>query len=39
MNEIEKLEGIKEKTNNPEFIKVINKKIEKLNKTIYKDGN
>ena len=39
--EVEKLEKIKKSIKNPEFIKVIDKKIAKLqdNKTIHKDGN
>lgn len=38
---VKKLEDLKKTIKNPEFIKVIDKKIAKLedNKTIYKDGN
>jgi len=39
--EVEKLKEIKKTIKNPEFIKIIDNKIEKLqdNKTIIKDGN
>ena len=37
--EVKKLEEIKKGIKNPEFIKVIDKKIKNLNKTIHKDGN
>jgi hypothetical protein len=38
---VKELEELKKTIKNPVFIKVIDKKIEKLkdNKTIYKDGN
>ena len=39
--EIEKLQELKKNIKNPDFIKVIDKKIDKMkdNKTITKDGN
>ena len=38
---VKKLEDLKKTIKNPDFIKIIDKKIEKIqdNKTIYKDGN
>lgn len=36
---VEQLEKVKQHIKSPELIKVIDKKIKKLNKTIHKNGN
>ena len=39
-DQIKKLEELKKDIKNPDFIKIINKKIKRIeDKTVYKDGN